>query len=519
LLERLGECTRVQGNYTAARNYFEQALEVHNQYRLSAPDLDPQYEAQVEALLWCEIGRTWYDTGDNAHAQQCYRRGERVLGEADVAGGPSWANLHLQQSFVLLQEGSFEEARQKAQRALKIFENVLGEQNRTVTNAFHSTATRRTLAGDPVDLGRTHRVLASIAATVGQSAIALNHLNTALAIFELYDRKLEVAIVCVNTGDVYLREGEHMLAQAALRRSLSIAERIGEAAIMSATLGNLGILAARFGDLPEAEVCYKRALVLAEQVNDPVYISLLQSYQALILQDQGKMNEAKLSLRRALTISRAMNLITCIGIALVALGQLRIAQALLVPENNSGSTGTLKRMATSSYTYLLRKARISLQRALALEGVEAETRTEGQLALARVAFLLGEIDEALRQALQVMHQAQQYEQTWLLACTYRLMGSILSVQGQMEQASEYFEHAIEILHHRGMRLEWARTLQSYGSAILEQHGTGEIGYSQALKYLQDASQAFHECNANLELLTVERLLAMHRPRTAKITKR
>ena len=31
LLERLGECTRVQGNYPAARNYFEQALEVHNQ--------------------------------------------------------------------------------------------------------------------------------------------------------------------------------------------------------------------------------------------------------------------------------------------------------------------------------------------------------------------------------------------------------------------------------------------------------------------------------------------------------
>ena len=85
LLERLGECTRVQGNYTAARSYFEQALEVHNQYRLSASDLDPQYEAQIEALLWCEIGRTWYDTGDYERAQQCYLRGEQVLREAGVA--------------------------------------------------------------------------------------------------------------------------------------------------------------------------------------------------------------------------------------------------------------------------------------------------------------------------------------------------------------------------------------------------------------------------------------------------
>ena len=277
-----------------------------------------------------------------------------------------------------------------------------------------------------------------IAATVGQSTIALDHLQTALAIFEQYDRQREIASICGDMGDVYLRKGEHILAQATLRRSLSIAERIGDAAIMSVAFGNLGILAARFGDLPEAEACYKQALVLAEQVNDPVYVSLWQCLQAHILQDQGKMNEAKVSLCRALAISRAMNLTTCIGIALVVLGQLRIAQALVVQENNSGSTRTLKRLATSSYTHLLRKARISLQRALALEGLEAETRTEGQLALARVAFLMGEVDGARQQALQVMEQAQRYEQTWLLACAQRLMGSILSALGQQEQANEYF---------------------------------------------------------------------------------
>ncbi len=106
----------------------------------------------------------------------------------------------------------------------------------------------------------------------------------------------------------------------------------------------------------------------------------------------------RLSLRQALTISRAMNFTPCIGIALVVLGQLRIAQALVVQENDSGSPGTIKRPANSSYTHLLRRARISLQRALALEGLEAETRTEGQLALAQVALLLGEIDEAQQQA-------------------------------------------------------------------------------------------------------------------------
>src|SRR5207245_1756866 len=169
---------------------------------------------------------------------------------------------------------------------------------------------------------------------------------------------------------------------------------------MSVAFGNLGILSARIGNLSEAEACYKQALVLAEQINDPVYMSLWHAYLTTVMQDQGRVNEAKLSVRQALTIGRAMNFTICIGIALVELGQLHIAQALVVQENDSVSPGTIKRPANSSYTYLLRRARISLQRALALEGLEAETRTEGQLALAKVALLLGENEIAQQQTIQ-----------------------------------------------------------------------------------------------------------------------
>src|SRR5216683_899721 len=163
LLERLGECTRVQGYYKEARRYFEQALEVRSRYRLSASEIDSQYEAQIEALLWCEIGKTWFDTGDFEQAQQCYSHSEQVLREAEVATGPVWASLYLEQSYILWRKGNFEEARQTAQHALNLFGDVLQQQNHTATNAFHSTATRRTLDGDPVDLGQTHTLLAAIA--------------------------------------------------------------------------------------------------------------------------------------------------------------------------------------------------------------------------------------------------------------------------------------------------------------------------------------------------------------------
>jgi tetratricopeptide (TPR) repeat protein len=201
---------------------------------------------------------------------------------------------------------------------------------------------------------------------------------------------------------------------------------------------------------------------------------------------------------------------------------LRIAQALIIKENDGGLLGTVKLPAKSSYMHVLRKARISLQRALRLEGLEAETRTEGQLDLAKVAFLLGEIDEAQQQAVQVMTEAQRYEQTWLLACAQRLMGSILSAVGQREQANEYFEQAIETFHHSGMRLEWARTLQNYGLSLLEEYRKGDTGYEQGLKNLQDARQSLRECHATFDLQGVERILTRYTapavPSDRKITK-
>jgi DNA-binding SARP family transcriptional activator len=506
LLERLGESTRVQGNEQEARRYFEQALEIHSQCRFLSSDVSPQYEAQIEALLWCEIGKTWFVTGDNAHAQQCYRQGEQVLREAQITTGPARASLYLEESYVLWQEGNFEEARQAAHSALNLFEEVLRQQNHVIANGYHSTATSRTLEGDPVDLGRTHTLLGSIAVTVGQSSIALDHLNTALAIFEQYGRQREIALVCGNIGDVYLRKAEHTLAQAALRRSLSIAEQIGHVSIMSAAFGNLGMLSGRLGDLPEAEICYQRALAFAEQANDPVYISLWQGYLASVMQDQGKTNDAKLSICQALKIGRSINVTPCIGVALVALGHFHIAEAINCQENTQSSSEITKRRYGSSYTHLLKRARICLLRSLTLEGMEAETKTDGQLALAQVSLLLGEIDTAQQQAMQVMEESRQYDQTWLLASAQRLMGSILTATGQQEQAMEYYEHAMEKFHSCGMRLEWARTLQRYGVALLERPNAGDSNDEQGLKYLHNASQAFQECNAVLDLHMIERVL-------------
>ena len=90
-----------------------------------------------------------------------------------------------------------------------------------------------------------------------------------------------------------------------------------------------------------------------------------------------------------MAISRARNLTPCIGVALVVLGQLRIAQALQLRTTVGVRQERQQRSATSSYTHLLRKAKVSLQRALSLEGLEAEDKNRGTTDLGKGCFLDG----------------------------------------------------------------------------------------------------------------------------------
>jgi tetratricopeptide (TPR) repeat protein len=315
-------------------------------------------------------------------------------------------------------------------------------------------------------------------------------------------------MVCCNIGDLYLRKADYIHAQSFMRRSLSIAERIGEISIVCVALGNLGVISARLGELSQAEVYYERGLKLAEQVNDPVYVSLWNGYLINVMQDQGKFEQAKSTIYQTLKIGRAIDFTPSVSIALVSLGYMRISQAILAKANHNHAV-TKQRRNYKTSSHFLRLAQSALKRALALEGLEAETRTEGQLSLAQVHFLSGELDRAEEQVRQIMEDARQLEQIWLLALAQRLMGCILEEQGKYNQAFPYFEQSLETLQSCGMRLEWARTLRSYGESILKHSRRGVNGYQQGIKNLQEARRTFQECNAILDLQQTDNLLSIY----------
>jgi predicted ATPase len=415
LLERQAECTRIQGNFKEARSLFEHVLEVRKAARTFDATADPhdaQHEAQIQALLWSEIGWTWRFTGDNVRTQQCCERGEHVLRDACIVTGPAWAKLRYQQSSIYWQQGNYEGARRAAQEALSLFEESLVQRDAVakagIPGASILTRTRRTLLGDPADLGRTHTLLGAIANATGQCSEALEHQNRALAIYERYDNQREIAHVSCNIGFLHLKKAEYHLAQTFLRRSFSLAERIGDIPLISVVFHNLGELAASSGDLQEAETFYKRSLVLAEQVEDREYVSQWNADLAGTLLAQGKLADAEACVCRALTTGRAMRSAPCIGPALVALGNLRIAQARTEAQKEKS----------------LARAGRSLQHALTLEGLEVETRVKGQLALAEVSLLIGEREVARKEAERALEEAHKYDLVGVSKDCQRLLGEM-----------------------------------------------------------------------------------------------
>jgi tetratricopeptide (TPR) repeat protein len=183
----------------------------------------------------------------------------------------------------------YEMARDLAQRAFERFHDALQRETVWKDDMPYPTRLRRTLAGDPVNLGRIYALQAMIANSSGQLNAAVEYFQKALAVYEQYHCRREIGLVWCNLGDVYIRKADYGMAETVSRRALEIAEQIGEIPMARIVTINLGMLAARAGNLVEAKALYLRALVLADQVNDYAQISLASTYLALVLQDSGDM--------------------------------------------------------------------------------------------------------------------------------------------------------------------------------------------------------------------------------------
>jgi predicted ATPase/DNA-binding SARP family transcriptional activator len=412
LLQRIAECTTIQGNYAEARDLYERALELHRQRQTTLQNSAEQArEVQLQALLLIEIGLNWRYTGDKVRAWQYCRESEQILQEAGVSTGHAWSRLYYLQSSLHRLDGRFDEALEASQKALDLF--VQQQKQNSIktsrTNINNQTLIQHTLEGNLINLGRIHRQIGTVAQSRGQLTLALEHQNKALAVFEQYGDKRQIAHVSCNIGYIHLKKAEYDSARTALLSSLNVANRSGDTPLVALVFSNLGELAASIGNLGEAEDLYRDALAPPESTEDEdrEYVCRWSIALGEVLQEHDKLTEATGYLCRAWRIARELHSQPCVGLALVGIGNLRIAQFT----DLGGDLATLSDQSKEALTRqrLLAHARVDLEQALKLERLEMETRLRALLALAHVSLLQQKQEEADVLLSQVRAEARRYE--------------------------------------------------------------------------------------------------------------
>ncbi|GCE16555.1 DUF6788 family protein [Dictyobacter kobayashii] len=543
ILERIAECSIILGTFAEGRQVYEYILKLRTSTRfhryittelaLSIEEVEilRQKEAQIQAMLWREIGNSWTYTSEYEQANRCYERGKNVMIQSGITSGAAWACLHLQYGALFRLEGDYTQARRYLQEALSMLEECVqapqvpyqrlpmpylpkeqGQQNWQVRD-LSLTRIERALTGDPLEIGYAHERLGIVAASLGEVNSALEHLNIALTIYERSELVSEMARVCGNLGAVNIVKGAHDEARRYMRRSLELAERSGDLPNMTFVTHNLGDVAQRSGSLREAETWFHQSLELAERINDRERISWSNIALASVQADMGNLQEALNSIRRAISISRDIKSTRCIRYALLGLADLRITQAIAVQHHPNASENVKYRIQ------LLARARTTLQRSISLEGMEIENIIDAKHLLAMVHFLQGNLEEAWQTAQQTLKDARDYETTRIIERAYRLLGRILHAQGQTDQAMVYFEQALQICQEHGLRLDYARTLACYGALLLDldpptimdsdlHEGASTTPLQQrGLKYMQESYQIFHECDAAIDLAMTAQLFS------------
>jgi len=492
LIERLAECLMIQGAFSEAREHYERILGLRAQVAAAA---ESAQETSVRALLWAEIARALRMTGSYRGARECCEQAAASLTAAGIGDGPALVSLRLQESYIDWQEGHYAPARQLALEALRLAEVMRGGGS-SDGPATIPTRIARVLAGGALLLGEVHELLSTIASSEGQMAEALSHLAVALGLYERIEDPRAIAHVTGNLGYTYLMLGQDALSRRHLSRSFALAEQVGDGSVMAVASLNLGELAARSGLLPDAEAWFNRSLVLTQQAGDLETEVWVRDSLAAAYRDQGKLVDALECLMAAIRLSRAIQNTPCLGLALVALGQVRILQAQM-------ADGARR-------SHILRRARTVVTRALLFEHLYAEPRTAGRLVLAQIALLSGDLLAACLAARQAFAEARECDLVLLQGRAQRVLGAVLAAQGDLEQADQHFEEALQLCRSHHMELERARTLYLSAEALLERcagaTGSAMGDYQRALNALQEAREICAACHASLDSRQVERAL-------------
>ena len=212
--------------------------------------------------------------------QQLSEEGEPFLGKTSDPYGQylAWYSRFLEQ------EARWEEARDKLQEAVDVFEQV---------------GNLSGLAGCLNNIGEIYH-------PQGKLAEALSYHEQALALFEQVGNPADIALSLNNIGLIYRSQGKLAEALSYFERALALFELVGNPADIAASLNNIGGSYYSQGKLEEVLSYFERALALSEQVGNPADIALSLNNIGFVYRRQEKWEQAIERYEKALGLSERL---------------------------------------------------------------------------------------------------------------------------------------------------------------------------------------------------------------------
>ncbi len=235
---------------------------------------------------------------------------------------------------LLTSRGNYEEARDRIERAMRMYENSgdrlgvaraahdlasllyrQGELDHALELVLRSMEIREQL-GDRRSIASTLRGVAAIYYHRGKYERAMEYMQRELSIFEELGDLDGMAGVYGNMGAIHADRDKHDLALQAYRRSLSKAEELGDLARIGLVNGNIGLVYLKLGQSARAMECFQTKLALAEQMGDRLGVADSNNYLGMAYHGIGEIDKSLECYSRKLAIDEELGDVRGSGIAL-----------------------------------------------------------------------------------------------------------------------------------------------------------------------------------------------------------
>jgi DNA-binding CsgD family transcriptional regulator/tetratricopeptide (TPR) repeat protein len=178
----------------------------------------------------------------------------------------------------------------------------------------------------PPELAAQVRYCAGIfAQSQGDYAVAFNHFEAALEIFERFGYLSDAARVMGEYGFALMRTGQFEAARTWLERDLEAALVLEDRSLEATSLNTLAMVALRTGNNAEAEALLQGSLALKAQLGDRTGRARSLTNLAMVRIKTGRLEEAQTMLLEALDLRRELGDRNGSAVTLHALGVVALA--------------------------------------------------------------------------------------------------------------------------------------------------------------------------------------------------